>query len=626
MIKMEILDNKPGKKILLLGNEAITRGAIEAGVSVATTYPGTPSSEIADTFSKIAKYRIKRNEKPGFYFEYSTNEKVALEIAAAAAITGLRSLTCMKHVGLNVASDTFMTYLYIGCRGGHVIVSADDPSCHSSQNEQDNRYYALFGGAPMFEPATPQEAKEMTRIAFEISEKLNSPVLLRTTTRLNHVRGPIKLNKIEKSKEKGKFEKNTMWVTTPDIARARHPELIKMLEKAEKISEFYKYNKIINIGEKSEWGIITSGVSYNYVREISEESKLNVKILKLRMTHPIPKNMCKRFLKSCKKVIIVEELEPFLENQIKQIIYDIKIDVKLFGKTTGHFSRLYEYNLDIVMESFLNIFKIKKQIKKHSESKLELPKRPPALCPGCPHRATYYAAKKAQPKDVIYPTDIGCYTLGRAKPLEMADLLLCMGSNAGTACGLAVATDEKIISFMGDSTFFHSGIPPLIDAAHHNHDIVITILDNRTTAMTGHQPHPGNDFDGMGRPAKKILVENVVKGCGVEEIEIIDPNDIKKSTEAFRKALEYNGTSVVISKSPCIILENRDKRRKNEIINSYQIDQEKCKKCKTCIGKFGCPAIYFEKDESIHIDISQCNGCGNCATICPFNAIFKEGN
>ncbi|MFE3845581.1 indolepyruvate ferredoxin oxidoreductase subunit alpha [Thermoplasmatota archaeon] len=623
---MEIIENKPGKNILLLGNEAITRGAIEAGVSVATTYPGTPSSEIADSFSKIAKYKTKKNKEPGFYFEYSTNEKVALEIAAAAAITGLRSLTCMKHVGLNVASDTFMTYLYIGCRGGHVIVSADDPSCHSSQNEQDNRYYAIFGGAPMFEPATPQEAKEMTRMAFKISEELNSPVLLRTTTRLNHVRGPITFNKIEKSKEKGNFERNPMWVTTPEIARARHPELIKMLEKAEKISESYPYNEIINIGKQSEWGIITSGVSYNYVREISEELNLNVKILKLGMTHPIPKNICKKFIRSCKKIIIVEELEPILENQIKQIIYDIGVSVKIFGKTTGHFSRLYEYNLDIVEEVFLKIFKINKEIKKPNESKLELPKRPPALCPGCPHRATYYAAKKAQPKGVIYPTDIGCYTLGKEKPLEMADLLLCMGSNAGTACGLAVATDEKIISFMGDSTFFHSGIPPIIDAVHHNHNVVITILDNRTTAMTGHQPHPGTDFNGMGRPAKKILVENVVKGCGVENIEIINPNNIEKSTEAYKRALKYSGTSVVISKSPCIILENRNKRKRNEIIHVYQIDQEKCKKCKTCIGKFGCPAIYFEEDESIHIDMNQCNGCGNCATICPFNAIFKKEN
>lgn len=622
---MEILEDKPGKKILLLGNEAITRGALEAGVDVATTYPGTPSSEIADTFSAIAKFHTKQKKDPGFYFQYSTNEKVALEVAAAAAISGLRALTCMKHVGLNVASDTFMTYMYIGTRGGHVIITADDPSCHSSQNEQDNRYYALFGGAPMLEPSTPNEAKEMTRLGFEISEELRSPILLRTTTRLNHVRGPIELKKIQKPRKKGKFEKNPMWVTTPGVARVRHPELLKMLDKAEKISEKSPFNKTINVGKPTDWGIVTSGVSFNYVKEAAEDLKLNVRILKLGMTHPLPKKMCNVFIKSCKNIVVVEELEPILENQFKTMAYDMKSNIKIYGKSTGHFSRIYEYTPDIVTEAFSKIFKVKSPIVKPSVSKVKLPRRPPALCPGCPHRATYYAAKKAQPKGVIYPTDIGCYTLGREKPLEMADLLLCMGSNAGTACGLAVATNDKVISFMGDSTFFHSGIPPVINAVHHNHDVVITVLDNRTTAMTGHQPHPGTDFDGMGRPAKKLLVENVIKGCGVEHIEIVDPNDIKATTEAYKRALAFKGTSAVISKSPCILLENKNKRKKGEKIKIYEIDQEKCKQCKICIGQFGCPAIYYEEDGSTHIDAQQCNGCGNCATICPFDAIhIKE--
>ena len=559
---MEILEDKPGKKILLLGNEAITRGALEAGVDVATTYPGTPSSEIADTFSYIARYFTKQKKDPSYYFEYSTNEKVALEVAGASAISGLRALTCMKHVGLNVASDTFMTYMYIGCNGGHVIISADDPSCHSSQNEQDNRYYALFSGAPMLEPTTPNEAKEMTRIGFEISEKLKSPILLRTTTRLNHVRGPINLKKIKKPRKKGKFERSPMWVTTPAIARKRHPELLKMIKKAGEISEKSEFNKIINVGKPKDWGIVTSGVSYNYVREVADDLNLDIRILKLGMTHPLPRKMCEKFIKSCKKIIVVEELEPILENQFKNIAYDMNSDIELFGKTTNHFSRLFEYNLDIVTEGICNILNIKNPIKKPKKSDIKLPSRPPALCPGCPHRATYYAAKLAKPRGVIYPTDIGCYTLGRAKPLEMADLLLCMGSNAGTACGLSVATDEKIISFMGDSTFFHSGIPPVVNAAHHNHDVVLTVLDNRTTAMTGHQPHPGTEFDGMGRPAKKIFVEEVCKGCGIEKVEITDPNDIKKTTKIFKEALDYKGPAVVVSKSPCILLENRDKRKR----------------------------------------------------------------
>jgi len=622
---MEIIDELPGKTILLLGNEAITRGAIEAGVDVATTYPGTPSSEIADTFSAMAKYLKKKKEKPPFYFEYSTNEKVALEVAAAASFCGLRALTCMKHVGLNVASDAFMTYLYVGCKGGHIIVSADDPSCHSSQNEQDNRYFALFGSAPMLEPSTPQEAKEMTRLGFELSEELKLPVLLRTTTRLNHARGPIELRQSLKSKGKGHFDKDPMLVTVPAVARAQHPLLLRKMEKAEKISEKSPFNEIIELGKQSNAGIVTSGVSFNYVKEAIDDLNINAKILKLGMTHPIPRKMCENFIKSCKEIVIVEELDPLLENQFKTIIYDMKSNVKIYGKSTGHFSRLYEYNPDIVTEALSKIFKVKNPLQKPIQPKLKLPSRPPALCPGCPHRATYYAVKKAAPKDTIYPTDIGCYTLGKAPPYEVADLLLCMGSNAGTACGLSVSTDQKIISFMGDSTFFHAGIPPIVDAVHHNHDLVITVLDNRTTAMTGHQPHPGTEFDGMGRPAKSIKVEDILKGCGVEHIEIVDPNNIKKTTEAFKRALAFKGPAVVVSKSPCILLENRDKRIAGMDIPVYYIDQEKCRQCKTCIDRFACPAIYYAEDGSIHIDETQCNGCGNCADICPFEAISKKG-
>ena len=583
---MEILEQKPGKKIFLLGNEAITRGALEAGVDVATTYPGTPSSEIADTFSLIAKHFIKKNKDPGFYFEYSTNEKVALEIAAAASFSGLRALTCMKHVGLNVASDAFMTYMYVGCRGGHVIVSADDPSCHSSQNEQDNRYYAWFSGSPMLEPATPQEAKEMTRIGFDISEELKSPVLLRTTTRLNHVRAPVITQKPKVPHGKGFFKKNPMLVTVPEVARKRHPELLKMLEKAEKIAEKSVFNQLVEIGEPTQWGIVTSGVAFNYVKEAAEDLNLDVKILKLGMSHPLPRKTCREFIKSCEKIVIVEELEPILENQFRAMAYEENCDVEIFGKSSGHLSRLFEYDPDVIFDVFEKIFKVKKPFFKPKGLKLKLPSRPPALCPGCPHRATYYAVKKAAPKDTVFPTDIGCYTLGKAPPYEIADVLLCMGSNAGMACGFAVSTDQKIISFMGDSTFFHAGIPAVIDAVHHNHDVVITVLDNRTTAMTGHQPHPGTDFDGMGRPAKRVLVEEVVKGCGVEHVEVVDPKDIKATTEAFKRSLDFEGPAVVVSKSPCILLENRDKRKKGEIIPVYVIDQNKCKRCKKCISSF----------------------------------------
>ena len=621
---MEIISDRVGKKVLLLGNEAITRGALEAGVDVVTTYPGTPSSEIADMFSEIAKHATGKGVDPGFYFEYSTNEKVALEIAAAASFSGLRALTCMKHVGLNVASDAFMTYLYVGCRGGHIIVSADDPSCHSSQNEQDNRYFAFFGNAPMFEPTTPQEAKEMTQTGFEISEKLQLPILLRTTTRLNHIRGPVVLDKLKKPRGKGYFERDPMLVTVPSTARARHPILLKKMREAEKISERSMFNKVFTIGKPGEIGIVTSGVSFNYVIEAVEMLGVDTRILKLGMTHPLPRKMCEQFIKSCKHIVVVEELEPLLENQMKTIAYDIQSDVKIYGKSTGHFSRLYEYTPDIVVNVLSKIFGVKNPLPPVVKTEVKLPSRPPALCPGCPHRATYYAAKKASPPGTIYPTDIGCYTLGKAPPLEMADVLLCMGSNAGTACGFAVATDQKIISFMGDSTFFHAGIPAVIDAVHHNHDCVITVLDNRTTAMTGHQPHPGTEYDGMGRPARVIKVEDVVRGIGVEHVEVVDPKNLMETTKAFRRALEHKGPSVVVSKSPCILLEMQRKKKTGEKTSVYVVDQDKCTKCKTCISRFGCPAFYFAKDGSIHIDESQCTGCGFCTQVCPFDAIKQK--
>jgi len=618
---MQIIDEKSNKTILLLGNEAITRGAIEAGVDVATTYPGTPSSEIADTFSAIARYLKGQNRKPSFYFEYSTNEKVSLEVAAAASFCNLRSLTCMKHVGLNVASDAFMTYLYVGCKGGHIIVSADDPGCHSSQNEQDNRYFALFGSAPMLEPTTPQEAKEMTRLGFDLSEELRLPVLLRTTTRLNHARGPVKLLKPKPSKGKGFFEKDSDLVTVPSVARKQHPLLLEKMEKAALLSDSSPFNEIITHGKKNRIGIVTSGVSFNYVTEAVKELGIDTSILKLGMTHPLPPQMCKRFIENCDTIVVVEELEPFLENQLKAMAHDIGSTVKILGKSSGHFSRLYEYNPDIVTGALSQIFNIKNPLVMPAVVKLKLPRRPPALCPGCPHRATYYAAKKVAPETTIYPTDIGCYTLGKEPPLEMADLLLCMGSNAGTACGLAVATDQKIISFMGDSTFFHSGIPPVVNAAHHNHDVVITVLDNRTTAMTGHQPHPGTDTDGMGNKAKRILVEDVVKGCGIEHIEVVNPNVIRKTSEAFKRALDFKGPSVVVSKAPCILLENRDKRRQGKKIHTFMVDQTKCEGCDICINEFGCPAFYHDDNDLVQINETLCNGCGNCVQVCPAHAI-----
>ena len=470
---MDILRNKG--TLLLLGNEAVVRGALESGVNVATTYPGTPASEIGDTFSKIAK-------KAGIYFEYSVNEKVAVETAFGASISGLRSIASMKHVGLNVSSDAFVTMAYSGVKCGMVIVTADDPSCYSSQNEQDSRYYAMLANLPMLEPSTPQEAKEMTKKAFEISESLELPVFLRMTTRVSHVRENVRLGKIVKNNREGFFEKDPVrFVNVPAGARIGHPRLLKQMERAEELSEKSGLNRIIKVGKKPKIGIITSGVSYNYTIDAVKKLGVDASILKLGIVHPLPKKTCEKFISSFKKIVIVEELEPYLETLIKALG-----GKNVYGKLTHDFPRIFEYNPDIVYDSLAKI--LGKKVQKKNE-KIVVPSRPPILCPGCPYRAAFYAAKIASKDKAVYATDIGCYALGVQPPLSTADVLVCMGGGVGAAGGISKATKQKIIAFLGDSTFFHAGIPALVNAVYNNHKFVYTILDNRTTAMTGHQPH-----------------------------------------------------------------------------------------------------------------------------------------
>jgi len=599
-----------GKKVLL-GNEAIARGALEADVDIATTYPGTPSSEIADSLAAVARYLKNAGKEVPFYFQYSVNEKVALEFAAAASHAGLRALTCMKHVGLNVASDALMTYAYIGSKGGHVIVTADDPSCHSSQNEQDNRCYAKFSSLPMLEPSSPQEAKDMTIEAIELSEMLELPVILRTTTRISHARGVVELGKLETKKKEGKFEKGGLTVTVPEVARKLHPVLLEKMEKAREISNKSKFNFVEDFGGK--YGIITSGAAYNYAREAIDDLNLKCKIFKIGMSYPLPDKKIIDFLNECEKVIVVEELEPFMEEQIRTIIEQNDIDIEIYGKGFGGLKRYYEYNMDIVYAALAKFFGIKWSKK---ENKEKITDRPPVLCPGCPHRATYYAVKQVAPPDTIYPTDIGCYTLGLLPPYKTADFLLCMGSSVGTGCGFSYATNQKVVAFIGDSTFYHAGLPALVNAVHHNHNFVVAILDNSTTAMTGHQPHPGNAIDGMGNEAIAMDMEKVVKGLGVKHVEVIDPRNLNEAKEAFKRALEYEGLSVIISKAPCILLERKMKKERK----LYQINQDNCKKCKICITKFACPAFYFD-DDAIKINAALCTGCGVCPQVCPFNAI-----
>jgi len=615
----EILTEKEGGKLFLLGNEAAVRGALESGVSVASTYPGTPSSEIGDVFYKIAR-------EAGVYFEFSSNEKVALEVSTAAAAAGLRSFVFMKHVGLNVAADSFMSTVYTGVRGGMIVLSADDPSMYSSQNEQDNRIMARLAGIPLLEPSNPQEVKDLMKFGFELSEKFKIPVLMRTTTRISHMRGVVNLGTIIQGKEKGYFKKDpSQFIVAPAYVVKMRKELIEKLNQIEEKAKNSPLNKIIDKGGR-EIGIITSGSAFNYVMDVVSENNLKVKILKLTFSYPFPEKLVLDFINSVDNILIAEEVEPVMEKKVLTIIGKYNIKKKVYGKLDGTLPRIYEYNPDIVEAGMAKIVD-KELIKREKFStKLSLPLRSAVLCPGCPHRATYFALKKAIKKlklkeeEIIFSTDIGCYALGLEPPYKMGDYCISMGSSLGIGCGFSKATNQKIISFIGDSTFFHAGIPPLVNAVHNRDKILLVVMDNRITGMTGGQTNPGVPVDGMGNPAPEISIEKIARGVGVGLVKTIDPVDLKETEEIFKEALQFEGVAVVITKHPCAMITDAENRKKGISIK-YTVNQEECSKCLICVKNFTCPAIYIEKDSSVNINPLLCDGCGVCAQVCPKKAI-----
>lgn len=542
--------------MLLLGNEAIVRAALEAGVRVAASYPGTPSSEIGNNLFQI------HVESPNLlYFEFSVNEKVAMEVAAAAAASGVRSLTCMKHVGMNVASDAMMSLAYVGVRGGMVIVCADDPSIHSSQNEQDNRFYGKMSFLPILEPYSPQEAMDLTKRAFELSEALELPVILRTTTRTAHVRGPVKLGALpDVPKEPGRFQKDARrWVLVPGTARLRRKVLLERFEQAMSISDGFELNEITGSGDM---GIVTSGVSRGYVMDAIEDlnCRNQVSCLSLVMTHPLPEKTIADFAANKKAILVVEELEPFLEEDIRSVLQRMGISTPVYGKNGEYFSRMFEFHSALVRSAiarFLGIPDV--HVEPLAVSNMpSLPIRPPSLCKGCPHTETYNIVKETViglglEENVLYPTDIGCYTLGVMPPIQMADYLVCMGSSVGSSAGFSVSTTQKVISFIGDSTFFHSGVSSLINAVHHGHRFCLVILDNSTTAMTGHQPNPGIQYVPSGYEKIRVPIEQVVRGCGVQHVFRINPYKKDEALPVVKQALSLNELVVIISEAPCVL-------------------------------------------------------------------------
>jgi indolepyruvate ferredoxin oxidoreductase alpha subunit len=543
-----LLENRLGTKYLLLGNEAVVRGAIEAGVHVVTTYPGTPASEIGDTISRIAG-------DAEIYMEYSTNEKVALEVAAGTSFAGARALTAMKMVGLNVASDMLVSLGYTGVRGGLVVVVADDPDCFSSQDEQDSRYYALLANIPCLEPSNPQEARDMLLSAFEISEKLELPVVLRLATRVSHTRGIVSFGQIRRT-EPGSFVRDTKrFVMVPENARRAHRALLEKMRLASKISERSPHNKVVGRGSV---GLVTSGVSYNYSSEALKLLGGSARILKIGMVNPLPVALTTRFLRTLRRVVVVEELEPLLEVQVRAIVGGMARRPKVCGKLDELFPRYGEFSTRLVAVGLSKALgktlptSYERTIRKAAEAAADIPPRPPVLCPGCPHIASFRAIRVATEGRAIVSSDIGCYTLGYQPPYSVGDLQLCMGSSVGIASGLSKFSDDTVIGVVGDSTFFHGAIPGLINAVYNNHKFVYVVLDNMTTAMTGHQPHPGTGTTATGSSSRRVLIEDLAKACGVEYVRVVDPFEHKAAVSTIQEAILQNGPAVVVFRRACV--------------------------------------------------------------------------
>ena len=542
----DILLQKSGKKIMLLGNEAIVRGALESGVQWVSTYPGTPASEIGNTFFKIGK-------KAGIHFEFSTNEKVALEAGAGAAFSGLRSLVAMKHFGLNVASDFLMPLCYSGVKGGMVIVVADDPNCWSSaQSEQDTRAFAQLAHIPILDPSTPQECKDFIKLAFQLSEKFKIPILIRETTRVALQTAPVKLGKIIKRKTKAKFIKDPhQFSTMPPRVLEMKRELLEKIEKIKKVSEKSPINLLYRdrVSGRSKIGIITSGISYLYTREALSELNLNLPVLKLGFFHPLPERKIKKFIKNLKKVLVVEELEPYLEKEVERLAKDVNPKLKVFGKNL--LSEIGELKPEDVILAISKVSnkKLKFNFKTHLRKlrNLRLMKRYPQLCPGCPYWLVFSAVKRVAPKGTIFGGEIGCYMLAAYPPHQLQDYLFCMGSSSGIAHGIKKTTNQKLIAFVGDSSFFHAGLPALINTVYNKSNPLIIIMDNQTTAMTGQQPHPGAPAENQ-----EIKIENIVKACGVKNVKTIDPINTKEFEKTVKNYLKKKEVSVIIARRACI--------------------------------------------------------------------------
>ncbi|MFH1913353.1 MAG: indolepyruvate ferredoxin oxidoreductase subunit alpha [Pseudomonadota bacterium] len=607
-----LLADTPGHIDLLLGNEAIVRGAVEAGLQVATCYPGTPSSEVPDTL-----FRLSPEAK--YSFEYSVNEKVALEVAGGATLAGALTLCTMKHVGVNVAADPLMTLCYTGTPGGLLLLSADDPGCHSSQNEQDNRYYARLAGMPVLEPSTAQEAKDMTRDGLLLSKKHGAPFMLRTTTRVNHLRGPVKFGPVADPGKPDGFQRNpSKFVPIPAFSRPMHVALLERLEALRQEAENSPYNTVTGSGSL---GIICSSISRAYVADALSQSGLadRVKVLGLGFSHPLPETMCLGFLSSVSRLLVVEELEPILENDLRVLAQKNGLDVEILGKDV--LPRCNEFTVTMVEDA---IYRLTGEAAPTRDAcpPAALPMRPPNLCAGCPHRGSYFAARKVFGDDAIYSSDIGCYTLGLLPPLKAADFLLCMGSSISAGGGAALASGKTVLAFIGDSTYFHSGLTGVANAVFNKHDVLIVVLDNRTTAMTGHQPHPGVDKTILGDNDSRLDIEASLRGLGVTEVREVNPFNQKKTIAAFEELKAMKGVRALIAKEPCPLFTRRIYKK---VAPQVAYVAESCTGRFECLDTLACPAMYRDGDHAA-VNPILCNGCMLCLQVCGHIKAKKRGS
>ena len=603
----------------LMGNEAMALGALAAGVNVVAGYPGTPSTEVLETVAK-------HNAGGRIHVEWSTNEKAAMEVGAGAAYSGAHVLVTMKQVGLNVAADPLMSLEYIGIEGGMVVLVADDPGPISSQTEQDTRHFAAFAKVPCFDPSSVAEAYAMIQEAFDFSERYHTPVFFRPTTRIDHGYASIEVKdeaEYAGHESRGFMRDPSKWVIFPRLSTRAHAAIEARNVELAKVFSGYARNTIEHGASLSRKGIATHGVSYSYVQEtIAEQEETGAelpRVFKVSTPFPFPEQQAVAFLTGLDEVLCIEELDPVIERELTYVCGKYQIPVRIRGKLTGDILPSGENTRDAVdtaVASFMNW---------PHEAAVSLPEppvsvvRPPVLCAGCPHRASFYAVKQAMKgKKCVFAGDIGCYTLGNAQPLDMVDTCLCMGAGLGIAQGIGIATrDTKCFAFVGDSTFFASAITGAVNGVYNQADFTLVVLDNSTTAMTGHQPHPGTGRTMMGEVAQKISIEETLKGIGVQTIRTLDPLKLDECVTAVREVAEEKGVKAIIFRSPCIAIVPP--------LGMAHIAEEKCTRCRKCIREIGCPGI-VTCDGAVKIDPAQCTGCALCTEVCPFGAISVVPN